>query len=119
MINENQVIILEDLNVKGMIKNHKLAKAIQELNLGEFRRQLEYKAKWYGRDIVFVDRFFPSSKLCSCCGWKNLDLKLSDRTFECKECGIVLDRDMNASINIKNEGMRLYKESNRETLARI
>ena len=106
IINENQVIIMEDLNVSGMMKNHKLAKSIQELSLYELRRQLEYKAKWYGRDLFFVDRFFPSSKICSCCGWKNKDLKLSDREFKCQDCGSVLDRDLNASLNIEKEGLK-------------
>lgn len=107
IINENQVIILEDLNVSGMMKNHKLAKSIQELGLYEMRRQLEYKSSWYGRELIFVDRFFPSSKTCSCCGWKNNNLKLSDREFICEGCGLVIDRDENAAINIENEGLRL------------
>jgi len=107
IINENQVIVLEDLNVSGMMKNHKLAKAIQELGLYEMRRQIEYKSKWYGRDLVFVSRWFPSSKTCSCCGWKNDNLKLSDREFICERCGLVIDRDENAAINIENEGIRI------------
>ncbi len=101
---------MEDLKVSGMLKNHKLAKAIQELSLFELRRHLEYKSSWYNRDLIFVDRFFPSSKLCSCCGWKNENLKLSDREFICEECGMLLDRDLNASINIENEGLRIYDE---------
>lgn len=107
IINENQIIILEDLNVSGMMKNHKLAKSIQELGLYEMRRQLEYKSQWYNRELIFIDRFFPSSKTCSCCGWKNNNLKLSDREFVCEECGLVIDRDENAAINIENEGLRL------------
>jgi len=110
IINENQVIVLEDLNVSGILKNHKLAKSIQELGLGELRRQLEYKSLWYNRDLIFVDRWFPSSKTCSCCGWKNNSLSLNDREFICEDCGLVIDRDLNASINIENEGLRLYKE---------
>jgi len=109
IISENQVIVLEDLNVSGMMKNHKLAKSIQELGLYEMRRQLKYKSEWYGRDLIFVDRFFASSKLCSCCGWKNINLKLSDREFVCEKCGLVIDRDENATINIENEGLRLYQ----------
>jgi len=108
IINENQVIFLEDLNVSGMMKNHKLAKSIQELGLYEIRRQLEYKSKWYGRELIFVSRWFPSSKICCECGWKNNDLTLNDRKFICKECGNVIDRDMNAAINIQREGMRIY-----------
>lgn len=107
IINENQVIILEDLNVSGMMKNHKLAKSIQELSLYELRRQLEYKSKWYGKELIFVDRWFPSSKKCSCCGWKNNSLSLRDREFICEDCGVVIDRDKNAAINIRNEGLRI------------
>jgi IS605 OrfB family transposase len=109
IVNENQVIVLEDLNVSGMMKNHKLAKSIQELGLYEMRRQFEYKSKWYGRELIFVSRWFPSSKTCSCCGWKNNNLKLSDREFICEECGLVIDRDENAAINIENEGIRIYE----------
>lgn len=107
LINENQVIIIEDLNVKGMLKNHKLAKSIQELSLGKFKQLLMYKAEWYGRTIIKIDRFYPSSKLCSCCGHKKQDLTLSNRTFECPECGLVIDRDYNAAINIRQEGLRI------------
>lgn len=110
LINENQVISIEDLNVKGMMKNHKLAESIQQLNFGEFRRLLTYKSEWYGRDLIVVDRFFPSSKLCSCCGFKKKDLSLSDREWKCDGCGTVHDRDINAAINIKTEGQRIYKE---------
>lgn len=109
LLNENQVIIMEDLNVSGMMKNHKLARSIQELSLSKFKNILEYKAEWENRLVIKVDRFFPSSKTCSCCGWKNNDLKLSDREFICQECGIVIDRDLNAAINIKQEGIRLLK----------
>ena len=110
IINENQVIVLEDLNVSGMLKNHKLAKSIQELGLYEMRRQLEYKSKWYGRELVFVSRWFPSSKTCCECGWKNDKLTLKDREFICEECGNIIDRDMNAAINIEQEGIRIYNE---------
>jgi len=108
LVNENQVICLEDLNVSGMLKNHKLAKAIQELSLGEMRRQIEYKSAWHGREVMFVDRFYPSSKTCSCCGWKNVNLTLADREFICEGCGLIIDRDENAALNIEHEGMRLY-----------
>ena len=107
IINENQVIVIEDLNVSGMMKNHKLAKSIQELGLYEMRRQLEYKSKWYGRELIFVSRWFPSSKTCCECGWKNNNLTLKDREFICEECGNVIDRDMNAAINIEREGIRI------------
>ena len=107
LINENQVICMENLNVKGMIKNHKIAESILEMNFGEFRRILEYKAKWYNRKIVFVDRFYPSSKICSCCGYKYKDLTLDIREWSCPNCGNHHDRDINAAINILNEGIRL------------
>ena len=107
LINENQVICMEDLNVKGMMRNHKLAESIQEMNFGEFRRMLEYKAKWYGRQIVYVDRFYPSSKTCNHCGYVNKELKLSDRQWICPQCGEVIERDYNAALNILDEGLRI------------
>ena len=110
IINENQVIILEDLNVSGMMQNYKLAKSIQELSLYEIRRQLEYKAKWYGRELIIIDRWFPSSKLCSECGYKKTDLTLKDREWTCPSCGKHHDRDLNAAINIENEGLRLLNK---------
>lgn len=110
LINENQVICMEDLNVKGMIKNHNLAESISEMNFCEFRRMLEYKASWYGRVIVEVDRFYPSSKTCNHCGYIKRDLKLSDRQWICPDCGAVIDRDFNAACNIKDEGLRIYNK---------
>lgn len=107
LINENQVICMEDLNVKGMLRNHKLAGSIQELNFGEFRRMLEYKANWYGRKLIFVDRFYPSSKKCNHCGYINKKLKLSDRQWVCLDCGEIIERDYNAALNIRDEGIRL------------
>ena len=107
LIDENQVICMEDLNVKGMLRNHKIAESIQELNFGEFRRMLEYKAKWYGRNLVFVDRFYPSSKTCNHCGYINKKLKLSDRQWICPDCGRIIERDYNAALNIRDEGIRL------------
>jgi putative transposase len=109
LLNDNQVIVMEDLNVKGMLKNHNLAKSIQELSLYEFKDKLKYKSEWYGRDIIEIDRFFPSSKLCSCCGHKYRDLKLSQREWVCSSCGTKHDRDINAAINIENEGRRILK----------
>ena len=106
LINENQVICMEDLNVKGMLRNHKLVESIQEMNFGEFKRILEYKAKWYNRKIVYVDRFYPSSKTCYNCGYINKLLKLSDRQWVCPQCGEVIERDYNASLNILDEGLR-------------
>ena len=107
LIDENQVICMEDLNVSSMLKNHKLAESIQELKLGEFRRMLGYKANWYGRKLVFVDRFYPSSKTCNHCGYINKNLKLSDRQWVCPDCGEIIERDYNAALNIRDEGIRL------------
>lgn len=109
LLNENQVIIMEDLNVKGMMKNHKLAKSIQELSLYRFKEIMKYKAKWFNREIIKIDRYFPSSKLCSSCGYKNDDLTLRDRTWVCLHCGQTHNRDINAAVNILNEGIRIYK----------
>ena len=93
-------IVIEDLNVAGMLKNGKLAKAIADMGFYEFRRQLEYKCQLYGSELIVADRWFPSSKTCSNCGWHNPDLKLSDRWFLCAECDSFLDRDWNAAINL-------------------
>ena len=107
LIDENQVICMEDLNVSGMLRNHNLAGSIQELNFGEFRRMLEYKAHWYGRKLVLVDRFYPSSKTCNHSGYINKNLKLSDRQWVCPDCGEIIERDYNAALNIRDEGIRL------------
>jgi putative transposase len=97
------LIVLEDLSVKNMLKNHKLAKSLSDASFSEVRRQLEYKAWWYGSEVMFVDRFFPSSKLCSSCGALKEDLTLGDRVYRC-DCGLVLDRDLNAALNLKRYG---------------
>ena len=107
LIDENQVICMEDLNVKGMVKNHNLAESICEMNFGEFRRMLEYKAQWYNRKIVFVNRFYPSSKTCHNCGYVNKSLTLNDRQWICPHCGEVISRDYNAALNILDEGLRI------------
>lgn len=109
LLNENQVIVIEDLNIDGMMKNHNLAKSIQELSLSRFKTILKYKALWYGRDVIEIDRFFPSSKLCSSCGSKNTELKLSDREWKCTTCNTIHDRDLNAAVNIREEGSRILK----------
>ena len=95
-------VVMEDLNISGMMKNKHLSKAIQQQNLYEFIRQMKYKCEWLGIEFVQVGRFYPSSKTCSCCGNIKKDLKLSDRTYICQECGLVIDRDLNASINLAN-----------------
>ena len=95
-------IVMEDLNVKGIMKNKHLAKAVQEQKFYEFRRQIEYKSALYGIEFVLADRFYPSSKTCSCCGTIKSDLKLSDRMYYCDCCGLVIDRDYNASLNLAN-----------------
>ena len=114
LLNENQVIVMEDLNVSGMMKNHKLAKSIQDVSFCELKRILEYKASWNDKQVVFIDRFYPSSKLCSDCGYKNDMLQLSDREWVCPECGVVHDRDINAAVNILNEGKRIIGLSSPE-----
>jgi len=103
---ENQTIVLEDLKVKNMIKNHKLAKAISDVSWSEFRRQVDYKSKIYGNKVVIADQYYPSSKTCSGCGCVNHDLKLSERTYTCKNCDLKLDRDFNASLNLHTLGLR-------------
>ena len=102
-------VFMEDLNVQGMLKNHKLAKAIQEIGFFKFRQILEDKARSNYKQVVLVDRFYPSSKTCSNCGYKNQGLKLSDRFWTCPKCGMNLDRDLNAAVNILHEGERIIR----------
>jgi len=101
LVNNYDTVCLEDLNVKGMEQNHHLARAIQDVSWGEFVRQLEYKSEWNGKNVLFIGRFEPSSKLCHKCGYINKDLKLSDREWICPVCGEHHDRDINAAINIR------------------
>ncbi|GBC61148.1 transposase [Desulfonema ishimotonii] len=103
----HSIIAMEDLNVKGMMKNHKLARHIADQSFGEFRRQITYKADWYGSKVIFVDRFFPSSQKCNVCGNLRKNIKLSDRIYRCSnpDCKHVEDRDVNAAKNIKNEAL--------------
>ena len=95
-------IIIEDLNIKGMMKNKHLSKTVADCAFYEIRRQLEYKCKWNNIKLIVADRWYPSSKICSCCGNKKTKLSLSERTYICECCGTVIDRDYNASLNLKN-----------------
>lgn len=107
LVRQNDIICLEDLVPKNMVRNHKLAKSILDAGWGEFRRQLAYKTEWYGRMLVIIDRFYPSSQLCSACGTKWAGTKdLSVRIWTCPKCGMRHDRDYNAAKNILNEGLR-------------
>ena len=107
IISENQVIVSENLQIKNMVKNHHLAKAISDVSWYELTRQLEYKAKWNGRKYIKIDTFYASSQLCSVCGYQNPDTKdLSVRTWICPKCGAEHDRDINAAKNILTEGLR-------------
>jgi putative transposase len=100
------LVAIEDLHVAGMLKNHKLAQAVSDSSFGEIRRQLEYKASWHRVHLVVIDRFYPSSKTCSACGWTVEDQDLGERVFICHECELRIDRDLNAAINILSEALR-------------
>jgi putative transposase len=109
-----RVIVIEDLNVKGMMANHKLALAISDLGFGEFRRQLEYQSVLNGNTLIVADRRFPSSKMCSGCGHVKEELLLSEREFKCECCGLVMDRDLNAATNLRNYGLSKIRTASPE-----
>ncbi|MGH2508162.1 MAG: RNA-guided endonuclease InsQ/TnpB family protein, partial [Ktedonobacteraceae bacterium] len=103
-------VVIEDLNISGLLKNRRLSRAIADVGLYEFRRQLTYKLEAAGIPLKVVSRWYPSSKTCSCCGWVNEELTLADRTFVCQACGLVLDRDVNAARNLAHAGMRAHED---------
>jgi putative transposase len=106
-IKEYDIISLEDLNVSGILKNHSLARSVSDVSWSQFTTMLQYKANWYGKEIIKIDRFFASSQLCNVCGYKNTETKdLSVRSWVCPVCGTSHDRDVNASINILKEGLK-------------
>lgn len=110
LVKENQIICIEDLNVKGMVRNHRLAKTISDVSWSKFFDMLEYKAYFYGTEIIRVPRFYPSSQTCNCCGYQNPNIKnLGIREWECPICGTYHDRDSNAAKNILQKGLSLRK----------
>jgi putative transposase len=102
IVRNADVLVVESLNVAGMMKNRHLARSLSDASLSEFLRQLKYKAEWSGVEVIEAPRFYPSSKTCSGCGTIKSDLILSDRVYECSSCGLQIDRDLNAAINLKN-----------------
>ena len=107
LVMENDIICIEDLNVQGMMKNHSLAGAISDVSFGEIRRQLEYKCKWHGKELVIIDRWSPTSKTCNHCGFKMTDFNLGIREWDCPSCHCHHDRDVNAARNILDEGLSI------------
>jgi putative transposase len=113
------VIVLEDLHVKGMQRNKQLGLSVSDAGMGELRRQLTYKSDWYGARLVVADRFYPSSKLCSGCGTIKSTLGLSERVYDCDVCGLSLDRDENAAINLRRLGIKAVADELPEGLREV
>ena len=112
IVKDNDIIVMEDLDIKNMYQNHSIAKSLTNIPLAEIKRVLEYKCKWQNKKLFTIDRYYPSSQICSGCGYQNKKLKdLSIREWECPKCGRVHDRDVNASINIMFEGLKMYMQS--------
>jgi putative transposase len=111
IVRDYDVICIEDLCIQGIVINHKLAKSIYDVSWSKFFQLLEYKSNWYGKEIIKINRFEPSSKTCSCCGWINDNQTLADRIFNCPICGLEIDRDLNASINIRKEGIKIKQKA--------
>jgi putative transposase len=99
-VTEHGTIVVEQLNLAGMVRNRRLARALSDAGLAELRRQLGYKTGWYGSRLIVADPFFPSSRTCSDCGWVKAKLTLAERTFACEACGLRIDRDLNAARNL-------------------
>ncbi len=119
LVDDNQVIVVENLNVKGMVRNHNLAKAISDVSWGMFVNFLSYKLEWEGKVLVEIDRFFPSSKTCSSCFYQVSDMPLDLRNWQCPNCGVHHDRDENAAKNIRAEGIRMLKSSGMGDSAKV
>ena len=112
LVKENDIVVMEDLNIKGMYQLHSIAKSLTNIPLAEIKRVLEYKCKWQNKRLLITNRFYPSSQTCSVCEYQNKEVKdLSIRSWECPKCGALQDRDINASINIMFEGLRMYVNS--------
>ena len=112
IVKENDIIVMEDLNIKGMYQLHSIAKSLSNIPLSEIKRVLEYKCKWQNKRLLIINRFYPSSQTCSVCEYQNKEVKdLSIRSWECPKCGALQDRDINASVNIMFEGLRMYVNS--------
>ena len=111
LVDNYEIIGLEDLNVAGMLRNGRLSRRIAHASFGRLRRWTTYKSGWYSSKVVLVDRFYPSSKTCSDCGAVKTKLSLSERSYDCSDCGLIIDRDLNAALNIRNNVARSCRET--------